>query len=792
MCRTSKLLVPTRWLPLGLIVLAAIAGTSQVAYAQAGVGVALNLNGGANLHVGTSPLTGSFTIQNTSAPNSVSESITNAFLVLVPSCKNQLAGTPCGSNDAGVITVLSAPAPTSTSGCKDAGGVNTATWSVTNNGDGSFNLTPSLTIVLPANGALCTVQFSFTVNTLPTADSRPTTPTIIDTDNAVGPVVVDGSDGSSAAATGTSHNAFDFTCAVKVDKQISCDGGATWNDVGEQSANGDGNNGCIGKVGDNDIKVRYFSQNISDSGITLNTCNITESNNSLGPGVSTNFSIGNNGSNGGASTQETGELGLTPSALVCETARSNKEPDTGSVDCTCNIPALGPNAPHATATDGATFECCGVKVDKQVSCNGNPFVDVGLVSANEGGTGSCNALTGQPVAVQYFVQNTGTVQLTCNASDIPAQGLFDTFVVNNNVALALQTVGPISSGSTTGPIANPNITTCNDTLNSNEALGNKAQVDCTCAGSAALGGSVAVSAFDIAQITCSTPAFNISKACVATTPGGSTFNSTVTVNNTGNVNLSCAIVDQYIPGACTGGLPTCPISGGTPVTEVPNPLLVSAATSGNSVGQFTTASTVCNQACVTCTPEGGAALPAVSAVDTCPVNTGCFTRTPGYWGTHPAQTQQVIGAGLPVCGITLTTTTAGVNNSATEDLCESGRDFKAANTSPQQLQLIRQCTSAALNLRVSAQANLGCESSSPGIEAAFATCCGDNGICDSGKTPNQINTSLCISVLDAFNNQFDSTDFPAFLTNASANPNQCQIANGNGFVNPGRNLGPAK
>ena len=42
-----------------------------------------------------------------------------------------------------------------------------------------------------------------------------------------------------------------------------------------------------------------------------------------------------------------------------------------------------------------------VRVDKQVSCNGGPFVDVMLVVANDDETNGCSALDGQPIAVQY-------------------------------------------------------------------------------------------------------------------------------------------------------------------------------------------------------------------------------------------------------------------------------------------------------------------------------------------------------------------------------------------------------
>jgi hypothetical protein len=415
------------------------------------------------------------------------------------------------------------------------------------------------------------------------------------------------------------------------------------------------------------------------------------------------------------------------------------------------------------------------------------------VTADDG-TGVCpgGALFGEAVAFQYFVQNTGSVPLVCDVGN--GQGLQDTFIVNAGVNLALQTVGPIPVGQTIGPILNDS--ECNQTLKTNESLGNRATANCTCAATNGTGPSVAVSAFDTAQVNCNNATFTGDKQCIpSATPG--VFEARVTVNNTGEVALNCSVIDQYTTannGVCPATV-TCPLAGGTPLTLTPDPINVAVGGSNfESNPNFTPGTTVCNQACITCTPTGGSALPPLGVQDDCPVGGGCFTRTPGYWGTHPTQTQTVLNQGVPglsVCGINLTNTTAGAAGSAIEDMCGTGGpDFKPNNTSPQQLQLIRQCTAAALNLEASLVGTLNCEAAFPGITADFNNCCGDGGVCDSGKTGKQISDSGCIGILDAFNNQFDASDFPAFLVNSSAQPEQCQIANGNGFVNPGRSLGP--
>ena len=142
-----------------------------------------------------------------------------------------------------------------------------------------------------------------------------------------------------------------------------------------------------------------------------------------------------------------------------------------------------------------------------------------------------------------------------------------------------------------------------------------------------------------------------------------------------------------------------------------------------------------------------------------------------------------------------------------EDLCSIGRDKKAVQTSPQQMQLIRQCAAAALNIEVSAQGGLDCDGTLPGIAGVFNACC--NVLCpmdvgpDAINAPDQMidgNTMLsCIGALDLFNNfDFDDDDFADVgLINGPANPAECQDAKNNNRVNDkneddGREYGPKK
>ena len=227
--------------------------------------------------------------------------------------------------------------------------------------------------------------------------------------------------------------------------------------------------------------------------------------------------------------------------------------------------------------------------------------------------------------------------------------------------------------------------------------------------------------------------------------------------------------------------------------------------SGTSTGVvFDLTADACNEAIVTCEIEGAfdatgqAKTITGMADDLCtPAGEGCFTRTPGFWGTHPEVTELF----LPVdsCGIITDNVLAATAGSAIEDNCFGGADFKDNNTSPQQLQLIRQCSAAALNLAATSAGEGNCETDYPGITLAFADCCST--LCNSGASGSTISDSACIETLDAFNNSNDTISCPdspfPFCPSLGkngfhANPKVCKDANGNGFVNPGRNLGPRK
>lgn len=171
---------------------------------------------------------------------------------------------------------------------------------------------------------------------------------------------------------------------------------------------------------------------------------------------------------------------------------------------------------------------------------------------------------------------------------------------------------------------------------------------------------------------------------------------------------------------------------------------------------------------------------------------GCLTRTGGFWSTHP----HVAELFLPVmnCGLHVDTTEPETPVSTSEDLCIRNGEARSAGTSMQQLQLIRQCMAAVLNVEASNSNTGNCDGDYPGLNDLIADCCGTDltqGLCNTGASAGQISASGCIDALDAFNNSGDTMDpFGPFLSPGPADPSSCRAAKKNKWVNPGRNLGP--
>ena len=214
---------------------------------------------------------------------------------------------------------------------------------------------------------------------------------------------------------------------------------------------------------------------------------------------------------------------------------------------------------------------------------------------------------------------------------------------------------------------------------------------------------------------------------------------------------------------------------------------------------------VCNE----CDTETGECVPKDPPPPEC--SGGCLHRTPGFWGTHPHIT--LLFLPLSNCGLEINTTCAVGGScldkesaedcsapplgSSAEEMCSSRRDARTNETSPQQLQLIRQCMAAELNMTASVELGGSCESEtieSELIGSIMDRCCRDEGSVCRGETCGQeISESRCIEVLDAFNNSQDTLPLQdPFIEPGPALPCDCRAANGNGEVNPGRSLGAPK
>jgi hypothetical protein len=133
---------------------------------------------------------------------------------------------------------------------------------------------------------------------------------------------------------------------------------------------------------------------------------------------------------------------------------------------------------------------------------------------------------------------------------------------------------------------------------------------------------------------------------------------------------------------------------------------------------------------------------------------GAFTRTIGFYKTHPAVTQQILDAHGPlsVCGRTLTDTDVAHAHSALEALCGSPQG-------DQRLQLVRQLTGAALS------------TAAGGAQFDPRAC---NAVCqDPAATAAAL--SACIDAADAFNNSGDGVTAP-WDPAGPADPRPCDLA----------------
>ena len=475
---------------------------------------------------------------------------------------------------------------------------------------------------------------------------------------------------------------------------------------------------------------------------------------------------------------------------------NDQEQFTGTIDflsndacnqatVTCDV--TGTSKTVTRADDAVCNFPCGVTLTKEASCAGGTPGD---------GIACWNAFGNQPaedLTVTYTATNTGDPGITlqnCMLTDTNGE------VIAGMIQLG---DGLIGAG---GDTESQDVTNaCSETLDAGEP--DTGTVTCDCMDGATSLGSV--SDTDTSDFDCQTPGLSVSKDCAPQELVGNAV--TIDVANTGDAVLqNCQVTDEIFENDLT-----CPPQGGSTGNVAVTPsmfgLMPNDGQAGGQDEQQVTGTVsglmanACNQVSVTCDIAGTDGPKTVSDTDDDLCETpgdGCFTRTGGFWGTHPDKTEMFLSVNS--CGFSV------MNRSeALQDLCISGQDAKGAGTSMQQLQLVRQCTVALLNINATNTAGGDCETEFPGITQTISDCCSD--LCTSGASKQEIGNSGCIGMLNAFNNEdFNGNELDAPFENMPAEPDECRDARGDGSVNnrnfvaaaeaegagPGKSQGKAK
>src|SRR6059058_3781710 len=262
------------------------------------------------------------------------------------------------------------------------------------------------------------------------------------------------------------------TCVAKVDKQVSCDGGKTFHDVGLVSADDDGHTDlCLGwnaftvdgtAVPAEAIQVRYVVGNAGTA--DLLNCSIGEGN----PGFPGTVSVG---SLAGACVADVdcgnaqgtcvnGACVFTSGAnsAACSATLAAAEPDTATVTCDCTPT---PGEVQATAFDEANFQCQtpGLTVTKECALrdtNSNSAVAITVTNTGTADLANC------------VVTDTNFTDAGCPASGTPSGA-------SSAVAVTPSTIASLAAGATapsvTGTIAGLPQNSCNTTAVTCEIVG---------------------------------------------------------------------------------------------------------------------------------------------------------------------------------------------------------------------------------------------------------------------------------------------------------------------------------
>jgi hypothetical protein len=295
-------------------------------------------------------------------------------------------------------------------------------------------------------------------------------------------------DGDSSNSNNCNNSCQRPDCSVNIIKETSCDGGATFGD------------GCS-TLDTANVSIQYRYSNTGDA--DLYNCRVDETNTVLAdipPSI----------------TLLTVDLEQTNPRITdqCSTVHAGGEPDDATITCDCG----DPTNPFDTTdwTDGSDFTCetCQVQIDKQVSCDGSTWHDVGNDGDGLGQAPDCSELNGQQVHSQYIVSNSGQTDVRCTIDD------------SNNAFI----VAPIP----TNPVIIPggqNATSstfnaeCNDGFEANEP--DTANLSCECL----IGGEVVDTKTDsdIANIECLSCDVKVDKAVIC--EGQPVVDQTLVYNN---------------------------------------------------------------------------------------------------------------------------------------------------------------------------------------------------------------------------------------------------------------------
>lgn len=287
---------------------------------------------------------------------------------------------------------------------------------------------------------------------------------------------------------------------------------------------------------------------------------------------------------------------------------------------------------------------------------------------------------------------------------------------------------------------------------------------------------------DTMDLECQTPDVSLVKQCIRV--DGNVFDFEITIENTGQTALDCTVEDRAETGPCPQDPTVGPVlshdfgilgvgSGPAVHTFPANILDVASCNNANATCLVLNPATGAPEAdsCIsgTCAFMGtpcsvdsdcgldGLKIVEAQADDTCQPE-GEWTRTPGFWCTHPNVINNECSLPIEVCGQSLGTTDAGTQDSTSEAL-------GIAIEGDIELQLARQCTAAALNAACGGAAF---------VEYDF--CCGGASCVKGGEIPMLPSGQSCIDALDLFNNSGDDQDTTFDMSQYNANPRQCQAA----------------